>query len=73
MNSVKMRGGTYRFQAQYLRMIRVPHPGEVDKDAEGRLRSAFRERDRKAASAVACEVYGVDLERVRRALSPSHG
>ena len=33
---VKMRGGTYRFQAQYLRKIRVPAPDAVD--ARNRVR-----------------------------------
>ncbi len=35
---VKMRGGTYRFQAQYLRKIRVPDPESI------------RARDRRAAA-----------------------
>lgn len=37
--SVKMRGGYLRFQAQYLRRIRLPHW----KDVPGELRSALRE------------------------------
>ena len=59
---VKMRGGTYRFQAQYLRKIRVPEPGEVPAAAAQQLRSAFRARDRAAASAAAWPLYGVDPE-----------
>ena len=56
---VKMRGGTYRFQAQYLRKIRVPDPKAVSLEREERLRSAFRQRDRRAATEAAAEVYGL--------------
>jgi len=59
---VKMRGGTYRFQAQYLRKIRVPNPNEIPVSARESLRSAFRARDRAAASAAAWPLYGVDPE-----------
>ncbi|MFV0260736.1 MAG: Eco57I restriction-modification methylase domain-containing protein [Acidimicrobiales bacterium] len=57
---VKMRGGTYRFQAQYLRKIRVPGPNDLSEDAKNDLRAAFRARDRAAASAVVWPLYGVD-------------
>ncbi len=59
---VKMRGGTYRFQAQYLRKIRVPNPKDLSHAARDELRSAFRARDRAAASAAAWPLYGVDPE-----------
>ena len=55
-----MCGGTYRFQAQYLRKIRVPDPTAVSDEAQEALRSAFRARDRAAASAAAWPLYGVD-------------
>lgn len=57
---VKMRGGTYRFQAQYLRKIRVPNPKSVSEQRQDALRTAFRARDRAAASAAAWPLYGVD-------------
>ena len=57
---VKMRGGCYRFQAQYLRRIRVPEPEEIGKRDETALRRAFAGRDRDAASAIARRLYGVD-------------
>ena len=57
---VKMRGGCYRFQAQYLRRIRVPEPSSIIKGDRLALRRAFRARDRVAASALACRIYGVD-------------
>ncbi len=59
---VKMRGGTYRFQAQYLRKIRVPDPKGLSAKARNDLRAAFRARDRAAASAAAWPLYGVDPE-----------
>lgn len=59
---VKMRGGTYRFQAQYLRKIRVPNPSDLPDTARKDLRAAFRARDRAAASAAAWPLYGVDPE-----------
>lgn len=57
---VKMRGGCYRFQAQYLRRIRVPDPASIGKRNERALRSAFENRDRVLASKVARHLYGVD-------------
>lgn len=56
---VKMRGGTYRFQAQYLRRIRVPDPTSVSLPVARSLVSAFRDRDREKANAVAAAAYGL--------------
>lgn len=56
---VKMRGGTYRFQAQYLRRIRVPPIESVGKRDQVSLRQSFEDRDRERASAVARRLYGV--------------
>lgn len=56
---VKMRGGTLRFQAQYLRRIRVPDPATLDPDTCARLRSAFLTRDADAATVAAIEAYRV--------------
>lgn len=57
---VKMRGGTYRFQAQYLRRIRVPDPSTLTRADCKQLASAFDRRDVEAATAVAARIYGVD-------------
>jgi len=57
---VKMRGGCYRFQAQYLRRIRVPPIDSIDDADKAALRHAFRRRDRSAASDLARRLYGVD-------------
>ncbi len=56
---VKMRGGTLRFQAQYLRRIRVPDPAAIPAEMGERLRQAFRSRDVTAATKVAAEAYGI--------------
>ena len=56
---VRMRGGYLRFQAQYLRRIRVPRPNDLTSRQEEALREAFRRRDRPLATATALAVYGI--------------
>ena len=56
---VKMRGGTYRFQAQYLRRIRVPEPSSIRSADRDALVEAFRTRDVEFATAVAERLYGI--------------
>lgn len=56
---VRMRGGYLRFQAQYLRRIRVPRPHDLTTAQEDALREAFRRRDRSLATATALAVYGI--------------
>jgi adenine-specific DNA-methyltransferase len=56
---VKMRGGTLRFQAQYLRRIKVPDYASMSEDVRGQLRKAFRLRDAQAATTAAIEAYGI--------------
>lgn len=56
---VKMRGGTYRFQAQYLRRIRVPDSRSISRSDARSLARAFRDRDRERATGVAADVYGL--------------
>lgn len=57
--AVKMRGGTLRFQAQYLRRIRVPYPDTVSEVDAAALRDAFERRDVDAATEAALRVYGL--------------
>ena len=64
---VKMRGGTYRFQAQYLRKIRVPAPDSIDAGAASMLAEAFRNRDQAAATDIAAVLYGIDRSDLHRA------
>jgi adenine-specific DNA-methyltransferase len=62
---VKMRGGCYRFQAQYVRRIRVPELQAVSARDRRALRSAFVSRDVEAATATASKLYGIhDLPQV---------
>ncbi|MFE5540579.1 Eco57I restriction-modification methylase domain-containing protein [Streptomyces sp. NPDC056492] len=57
--AVKMRGGTLRFQAQYLRKIRVPDPEAIGERDRTALAEAFDRRDVKAATEAALRVYGL--------------
>lgn len=57
---VKMRGGTLRFQAQYLRQIRVPRPQDISPDLAAALAEAFELRDPAMATEVALQAYGID-------------
>lgn len=56
---VRMRGGYLRFQAQYLRRVRVPKPDSISQEQAKRLVKAFRERDRESATETALEIYRV--------------
>lgn len=59
---VKMRGGTLRFQAQYLRLIHVPMPEDIGVDTMSKLRDAFEEGNRDAATDAAREAYGICIK-----------
>ena len=65
---VRMRGGYFRFQAQYLRRIRVPAPDELSTIQQGALIQAFRARDRELATSLALEVYRIDEHLLEAAL-----
>jgi adenine-specific DNA-methyltransferase len=56
---VRMRGGTLRFQAQYLKRIRVPDPFAMPSDVAVSLQNAFRARDIEAATLAAAKAYGI--------------
>lgn len=53
----RMRGGTLRLMAQYLRTIRVPRPDTIDPSTAARLRAAFQAYDREDASEAARVAY----------------
>ncbi len=57
---VRMRGGCLRFQAQYLRRIRVPEIESVGETDRRALARAFAARDVAAATAVTLRLYGLD-------------
>lgn len=65
---VRMRGGYFRFQAQYLRRIRVPNPESISVPLADELREAFRSRNRKRATAAALIAYGIGLKELELAL-----
>jgi hypothetical protein len=59
---VRMRGGYLRFQAQYLRRIRVPHPASITQEQQDLLIKAFRNRDITLANTVAFQIYRIGEE-----------
>lgn len=62
--AVRMRGGFLRFQAQYLRRIRLPLWADVPDGVRRRLAGAA-ESDRAACDAAAFELYGLSHEEER--------
>jgi hypothetical protein len=58
--AVKMRGGYLRFQAQYLRRIRVPRHDLVPRRTARELARSFEARDIERATAAALDAYGLE-------------
>jgi hypothetical protein len=58
--STKMRGGYLRFQAQYLRRIRVPQWQDVPAALRPALIAAGRSRDREECNRVAFALYSMN-------------
>lgn len=58
--SVRMRGGFLRFQAQYLRRIRLPKREALSSSVEFALAEAFDARDREKATGLALPLYGLN-------------
>ena len=70
MNGVKMRAGWFRFQAQYLRRIPLPHLMEIKGKNIARLRAVAEDASIDAIDAVVADVYGLsahDLDLIRSA------
>lgn len=65
---VRMRGGYLRFQAQYLRRIRVPMPHSLSTVHSLKLREAFRLRDKARATIAALDLYEIDPRTMEAAL-----
>lgn len=57
---VRMRGGYLRFQAQYLRRIRVPDPNRISESLAATLRQAFETQDFALATQAAMRAYQID-------------
>ena len=60
--STKMSGGFLRFQAQYLRRIRVPRWGDVGEALREELIDAAVKRDLQACNRAVFELYGLSAE-----------
>jgi len=60
--STKMRGGYLRFQAQYLRRIRVPHWKDVPREIRQGLISAATSLDRTACNRAVSALYRLTKE-----------
>ena len=67
---VRMRGGYLRFQAQYLRRIRVPAPQALSNIQSHELKEAFRLRDKPRATLAALGIYGITARTMEAA--PEH-
>jgi hypothetical protein len=65
---VRMRGGYLRFQAQYLRRIRVPSPDTLSEADAQKLKNAFRSRDKALATEAALDVYKIGSDEMENAL-----
>lgn len=55
----RMRGGYLRFQAQYLRKIRIPKWSDVSADLRQRLANYAETNDRHALNEIVSELYGL--------------
>ena len=62
--STKMRGGFLRFQAQYLRRLRLPRWDDVSMETRGALVAAAASQDIEACNRATFELYGLDAEDV---------
>ncbi|TDR05599.1 Eco57I restriction-modification methylase domain-containing protein [Marinomonas communis] len=60
--STKMRGGFLRFQAQYLRRIRIPRWDTVSQSLRDELSKAALARDVEACNSAVFKLYGLSLE-----------
>lgn len=58
--STRMRGGYLRFQAQYLRRIRLPHSSTVSQDTMRNLASAAEAGDTEACDQAVVELYNLN-------------
>ncbi len=59
---VKMRGGTLRFQAQYLRLVHLPRYDQLNDFIRNGLMTAFEKKDRDAATYFAELAYGEAMQ-----------
>ena len=62
MYSTRMRGGYLRYQAQYLRRIRVPFWEDVSKPMRKALGQAAKTGDLASCNEAVCKLYGVKAD-----------
>ncbi len=60
--STKLRGGFLRFQAQYLRRIRIPHWADVPETLQLALIDAATKRDLNLCNRAVIQLYGLTDE-----------
>jgi hypothetical protein len=60
--STRMHGGFLRFQAQYLRRIRLPYWRDVPEDLRKELKEAAEKRDLQACNQATFKLYGLSRE-----------
>lgn len=60
--STKMRGGFLRFQAQYLRRIRIPHWADVPEPLRLELEEAAIKRDLEACNRASFKLYNLNYQ-----------
>lgn len=68
--STKMRGGYLRFQAQYLRRIRIPEWRTVSPALRKTLTEAGRSQDHSLCNAAVGELYGLEPAEMQLLLTP---
>lgn len=61
----RMRGGYLRFQAQYLRKIRIPKWQDVSADLRQRLADYAETNDRHALNEIVSELYGLTPDELK--------
>lgn len=61
----RMRGGYLRFQAQYLRKIRLPNWQDVSADLRLRLADYAETNDRHALNEIVSELYGLSPDELK--------
>lgn len=62
MYSTRMRGGFLRFQAQYLRRLRIPHWSAVSDAMKAQLQEAAATRDVDACNDAVCSLYDIRID-----------
>ncbi|PZX36244.1 TaqI restriction endonuclease [Roseinatronobacter thiooxidans] len=61
----RMRGGYLRFQAQYLRKIRIPKWSDVSAELRDKLAKYAQTNDRHSLNEIVSELYGLSLAELK--------